>query len=66
MLKVHIAEPKWTDGSQQSELMDLLKSQEGWLRAEVAAAITRKRVPRLSFEFSERAVGGEEASHEQR
>lgn len=65
VLKVKIAEPKWADRSQQTELMDLVKSQEGWLRSEVAAAITRKRVPRLSFEFTESVIDAEEASHEQ-
>lgn len=43
------------------ELLELLKEQEGWLRSEVAAAITRKRVPRLTFEFSwDGSLGTEE------
>ena len=31
------------------ELLQTLRRQEGWLRSEIASAITRKRVPRLSF-----------------
>ena len=64
VLKVRIADPKWANRSQRTELMDLLKSQERWLRSEVAAAITRKRVPRLCFEFTESVNHAEEASHE--
>lgn len=33
------------------ELLALLRDQEGWLRSELANAITRKKVPRLTFEF---------------
>ena len=56
VLRVKIALPKWVDHDQQTELLELLKSQEGWLRSEVAAAITRKRVPRLAFEFAVREI----------
>ena len=35
-----------------AEVRDALKACEGWLRSEIAAAISRKRVPRLVFEVS--------------
>lgn len=51
VLKVKLALPN-CNHEQQTALLESLKSQEGWLRSEVAAAITRKRVPRLAFEFT--------------
>lgn len=43
------------------EVRKLLGAVEGHVRAQVAAAITRKRAPRLMFEVLERAADGEDA-----
>lgn len=58
VLRVKVVMPKWADHDQQISLLESLKSQEGWLRSEVAAAITRKRVPRLAFEFTMSEING--------
>ena len=65
VLTVKIAVPNWEDRNQQNGLLELMKAQEGWLRSEVAAAISRKRVPRLAFQFAACFVNEEEVSHEQ-
>lgn len=51
--------------AEEIELLDILKEHEGWLRSEVAAAITRKRVPQLSFEFVGPAKLEEDCREEQ-
>ena len=50
-LRVQIRRPIGTDAETCALLLAMLKEQEGWLRSEVACAITRKRVPSLTFEF---------------
>ena len=64
VLTVKIEVPEEVGYDQRNELLKLLRLQEGWLRSEVAAAITRKRVPRFAFEFTLREINSEEISHE--
>lgn len=49
-LRVELRQPDVTP-VESRDLLALLRAEEGWLRSEVANAITRKRVPRLTFEF---------------
>ncbi len=63
-LSVIIDLPPGMDYDAQSLVLDLLKQQEGWLRSEVASTITRKRVPRFSFEFATSAVFDQESQHD--
>ncbi len=46
-----------TDDVDQRLLQERLKGCEGWLRSEIAAAISRKRVPRLIFEITRVETG---------
>lgn len=47
-----IVSPAWTgEKLQPSEVLDRLAAHAGHLRNEVAAAITRRRAPRLTFQF---------------
>ena len=51
VLTVEIAVPPGMDRDSRVVLLESLRQQEGWLRFEIAARISRKRVPRLVFEF---------------
>jgi ribosome-binding factor A len=47
-----IVAPAWRDEPMRSaEVLDRLATHSGRLRSEVAAAITRRKAPRLSFQF---------------
>ncbi|MEM7316890.1 MAG: ribosome-binding factor A [Planctomycetota bacterium] len=47
-----------------AQLREALQASEGWLRSEVAAAISRKRVPRLVFEISQMELESDEGGHD--
>ena len=51
VLTVRIALPPGMERDSRADLLESLRRQEGWLRFEIAARISRKRVPRLAFEF---------------
>lgn len=50
-LKVHVVCDDPEIFAERSTILARLQGLEGWLRAEIAAAVTRKRVPRLQFEL---------------
>ena len=63
-LTVNVGVPKGADRERQKVLLELLKSQQGWLRSEVATAISRKRVPRLFFQFTASDLQEREEYHD--
>jgi ribosome-binding factor A len=50
-LRVHIGVPEWVFGGHEQSVREHFKSARGFLRCEVAAAVSRKRVPQLLFEL---------------
>lgn len=51
-LEIRLCRSSDLTAEQQQTIREQLRQMEGWLSSEIAVSITRKRVPRLRFEFS--------------